>query len=354
MMETVPGISPDALAVLALTSRFGAGTSAIERPLAPRDWGRVARALQTLGLRPADLLGRSEGELGDLLGAPGAGATIARLLVRASTVGVALEQLTSRGVWVVSAVDDAYPQRLRDRLGETAPPVLFGVGPQGPLGLGGVAIVGSRDASADDLEFAAAAAAAVAASGRPVISGGARGVDSAAMMGAVEAGGTAIGALADSLERQVRSSLLRTLVADGRLTLISPYGPNVPFSVGNAMSRNRLIYCLADAAVVVRTAAEEGGTWAGAVEALKAAWVPIYVRADGEPTPGNAALIALGARPVGGGPGSAAGLPQNAAAFPASGAPAGSVAEQETLFGEPVTVKARKKARSKARASQAT
>ena len=43
--------------------------------------------------------------------------------------------------------------------------------------------------------------------------------------------------------------------------------------MGAEIGRNRLIYCLADYAIVVASDAEKGGTWAGATEALKAGWV---------------------------------------------------------------------------------
>jgi predicted Rossmann fold nucleotide-binding protein DprA/Smf involved in DNA uptake len=62
------------------------------------------------------------------------------------------------------------------------------------------------------------------------------------------------------------------------------------------MRRNRLIYATAEAAVVVTTAAGSGGTWAGAIEDLKAYWVPLHVRDD--PNQGNQLLIAEGGRPL--------------------------------------------------------
>ena len=62
------------------------------------------------------------------------------------------------------------------------------------------------------------------------------------------------------------------------------------------MARNRYIYTLADQALVIDSALENGGTWAGAVENLKHKWVPLYVRTPGEGA-GNAALVADGALP---------------------------------------------------------
>ena len=54
--------------------------------------------------------------------------------------------------------------------------------------------------------------------------------------------------------------------------------PTTGFSVGTAMGRNKLIYGLAEFAVVVSNDHQTGGTWAGAVEALKGGWCPVLAR----------------------------------------------------------------------------
>jgi predicted Rossmann fold nucleotide-binding protein DprA/Smf involved in DNA uptake len=64
------------------------------------------------------------------------------------------------------------------------------------------------------------------------------------------------------------------------------------------MGRNKLIYALSDLAVVVASAAGSGGTWAGAIEALKAGWVPVFVRNSEPVPPGNLQLIAMGGVPL--------------------------------------------------------
>jgi predicted Rossmann fold nucleotide-binding protein DprA/Smf involved in DNA uptake len=61
------------------------------------------------------------------------------------------------------------------------------------------------------------------------------------------------------------------------------------------MGRNKLIYAFSDVAVVVSSAEGSGGTWTGAIEALKGGWVPLVVRSGSGVPPGNAALIARGA-----------------------------------------------------------
>ena len=79
--------------------------------------------------------------------------------------------------------------------------------------------------------------------------------------------------------------------------LATPYSPHASFNVGMAMARNKLIYALSDFALVIASDAGKGGTWAGAVEALKAGWVPVFA-VDGPDAPdGNRLLIKRGAIP---------------------------------------------------------
>lgn len=118
------------------------------------------------------------------------------------------------------------------------------------------------------------------------------------MRGALEAGGNATGVLADSLERAALNREHRSLVMEGQLVLISPYDPSAGFNIGNAMQRNKLVYALADAALVVSSDYEKGGTWAGAIEQLeKLRLVPVYVRSNGEAGKGLEALRRKGALP---------------------------------------------------------
>jgi len=82
---------------------------------------------------------------------------------------------------------------------------------------------------------------------------------------------------------------------DGRLVLVTPYAPTAGFSVGAAMGRNKVIYGLAEFGVVVSSDYQTGGTWAGAVEALKAGWCPVFVREGADVPKGNRELLKQGA-----------------------------------------------------------
>ena len=77
--------------------------------------------------------------------------------------------------------------------------------------------------------------------------------------------------------------------------MVTPYSPSAGFSVGAAMGRNRLIYTLADYAIVVASDARTGGTWAGATEALKNNWLPVFMLEHEQMSEGNTLLLQKGA-----------------------------------------------------------
>ncbi len=136
-----------------------------------------------------------------------------------------------------------------------------------------------------------------ARAGRTLVSGGAKGIDQAAMRGALEDGGKVCGVLADSLEKTTMNRDHRNVLLDGQLVLITPYDPSAGFHVGNAMQRNKLIYALAEASLVVSSDFNKGGTWTGAVEQLdKLKFVPVYVRSTGDSSQALDALRSKGAR----------------------------------------------------------
>jgi predicted Rossmann fold nucleotide-binding protein DprA/Smf involved in DNA uptake len=118
------------------------------------------------------------------------------------------------------------------------------------------------------------------------------------MRGALQAGGKAVGIVPDSLASAAVNRENRDLLLDARLLLISPYDPAAGFNVGNAMQRNKLIYALADAALVASSDYKKGGTWSGATEQLqKHRAIPVYVRQSPEPNAGLDGLRELGALP---------------------------------------------------------
>lgn len=293
-------LGDDGQAMLLLCSSLALPPTAAEMDLSPlklSEWNQLERKVLASSLKiPAALQGRSADELAKTLALPNDEAErITRLLEFAGQLSVELQNLFERGLWTVTRADELYPPHLRDTLKHQAPSVLFGAGDIRLLQRAGVAVVGSRNIDEAGAAFAREVGAKAVAAKLPVVSGGARGTDRIAMQAALEAGGIALGALADSLERTARQADVREFISDEKLVLITQYAPDAGFSVGGAMGRNKLIYGLAESAVVVSSDHQTGGTWAGAVEALKGKWCPVLVR-DGDNVPrGNKELLKLGA-----------------------------------------------------------
>ncbi|MFZ3207980.1 MAG: DNA-processing protein DprA [Geobacteraceae bacterium] len=288
-------ISEQSQAVLLLTAYFSKAVKGDPRPLSPTEWGRFALWLKEHDTLPEALVRNDPGSF--LSGWSDKMITLDRvrfLLNRGSALALSLEKWQRAGLWILTRSDVDYPGRLKHLLKTVSPPVLFGCGNRNLLNKGGIAVIGSRYATEADLKFAATLGNGAAAQGYSIVSGGARGIDEAAMLGALKHEGTAIGVLADSLLRAATSAKYRKSLMANNLVLISPFNPEAGFDVGNAMSRNKYIYCLADTSVVVSSTKNKGGTWSGAVENLRQKWVPLWVKSSSESSSGNAELVRMG------------------------------------------------------------
>ena len=288
-------LNPDTQVVLLLCGRFGQLKNADIKPLTDGEYNLLAEWLRSHNMRPADLL-TDEGvnRLQDAgLALPANFTRLKTLLERGGVLALAVEGWTNKGLWVISRSDEAYPRSLRE--GRLGPPILYGVGNKELLSLGGLAIVGSREVDKEGLDFTRQVAQACARQNIQVVSGGARGVDIEAMMAAVDMGGTAVGVLPDSLIKSAVAGKYRSALVAESLALVSPYDPNAGFDVGSAMGRNKYVYGLADWALVVSSTADKGGTWGGAVEALKAGKKSVFVRTEGNIPEGNHKLLEKGA-----------------------------------------------------------
>jgi predicted Rossmann fold nucleotide-binding protein DprA/Smf involved in DNA uptake len=227
------------------------------------------------------------------LSAVEASAVLARL-ARLDEFDSILEHLREGGIGFLTEFDADYPRAWLYRLGDRSPSHLFVAGETSLLNASMVGIVGSREVDEPVAEVALQSARVAVSLGHGVVSGGARGVDEIAMRATLDAGGSALGILAEPLSR----SIARWDVAFGRVCLASPFGPDTGFQVANAMSRNKLIYASSVSTVVISSGLETGGTWAGAVEALRSGVSPVLVWIPEDAPEGNRALAAKGARPI--------------------------------------------------------
>lgn len=291
-------LQPDTQAILLLCASFGQNRQIEPQPLTLSEYNSLTDWLRENQMRPADLLESTAKEQLEKITLNKLNPErLSALLERGMMLSLAVEKWTNQGLWVLGRSDINYPKRLKQRLRHSAPAILYGVGNMELLSLGGLAILGSRDVDDKILGYTRRVAQNSAVQDIQVISGGARGVDQAAMLGVLDAGGTSVGVLADSLTKAAVNSKYRSSIQEGRLTLVSSYDPEAGFNTGNAMGRNKYIYALADYALVVSSSFGKGGTWAGAVEALSRLQdIPVFVRLEGAVSEGNQQLHNQGAK----------------------------------------------------------
>jgi len=162
------------------------------------------------------------------------------------------------GLRVLTMQDADYPVRLRNIF---EPPCLLYVRGRLPVidEEAAVAMVGTRGATPYGVASAEKLAFSVAKQGALVVSGGARGIDSAAHRGALRAGGRTVAVLGcgpDVVYPAENESLFRDIEATG--ALISEYPPGTNAAGGHFPVRNRIISGLCLATVVVEAPERSG------------------------------------------------------------------------------------------------
>ncbi|MBW1981945.1 MAG: DNA-protecting protein DprA [Deltaproteobacteria bacterium] len=166
-------------------------------------------------------------------------------------------RLAALGIHCLRFGTAAYPNRLANIV--DPPPLLFVRGKLLAADDRAVAVVGSRRASHYGLSVSRKICAELALQGWTVISGMARGVDSAAHRGALEGGGRTVAVLGSGLDRiypAENRKLAERISSAGAVLSEFPLG--TPPEPGNFPVRNRIISGLALGVVVVEATAKSG------------------------------------------------------------------------------------------------
>ena len=169
-----------------------------------------------------------------------------------------VSRCNSRGIGVLTFDDPNYPDRLR-RIPD-APLVLYfkGILPRWNA-LPVIGIVGTRSASAYGERTARQFGSQIAACGALVVSGGANGIDTAAMEGAVAAGEPAVGVMAcgvDITYPRNNAQFFRKVQENG--CLISEYPPQTKAAPWQFLERNRIISGMSNGLLVVEAPEKSG------------------------------------------------------------------------------------------------
>ena len=238
-----------------------------------------------------------EAPLGALEAVPRVGRETARRIKRAAPAAVReeMERTEAAGFTLVTMADPSYPEALKEIY--DPPPVLYVSGELRPEDRFSIAVVGARRCSHYGRIAAEALAADLARAGLTVVSGLARGIDSAAHRGALRAGGRTIAVLGSGLDRiypPENARLATEISASG--AVVSEFPPGTGPARGNFPFRNRVISGISLGVLVVE-AAERSGSLITARMALDQGR-PVFAvpgRIDSPASRGTNNLIAQGA-----------------------------------------------------------
>ncbi len=222
------------------------------------DWLRLIRSDGVGAITFFQLLARFESASAALDALPelakrGGGKRL-RLVARDTAIEE-LEKSADKGIDAIGFVDPRYPSALRAIA--DPPPILFVHGRIGILRNDGVAIVGARNASASGARFARQLAHDIGAEGFNIVSGMARGIDSAAHSGAIVSGTVAVLAGgADVVYPPENEKLYQNILENG--AIVSEMAVGTVATARHFPRRNRLISGLSLGVVVVEAAPRSG------------------------------------------------------------------------------------------------
>lgn len=167
------------------------------------------------------------------------------------------EWLADPGNNIVTLADSDYPQALLNI--PDPPPLLYAKGDRGLLNALSLAVVGSRNATAQGIGHAETFAEALSAAGLCIISGLAHGIDAAAHRGGLRGPGRSIAVVGTGLDRiypAVNRDLAHELASGG--LLLSEFALGTPPLAANFPRRNRIISGLALGCLVVEASLQSG------------------------------------------------------------------------------------------------
>jgi DNA processing protein len=168
-------------------------------------------------------------------------------------------RLTEAGGFFITPEDDTYPDRLREIY--DPPAVLWVRGDAALLGRPGIAVVGTRHPSPYGAGMAEMLSRDLSQRGLTILSGMARGIDSAAHKGALDAGGRTVavwGTGIDVIYPKENKKLAETIVMRGG-AIVSEYPLGTFPAPQNFPVRNRILSGMSVGVLVVE-AAEYSGT----------------------------------------------------------------------------------------------
>lgn len=284
------------MSAILLCSYIGINNDDTTKPFSLGEWNRFLDKVIDMKLDPSVVLSNDMGMLTQLKYSSNEIERIKKLVSRGGAIAFEIDDLSNKGIEVITLFDADYPVLLKRKLKRKTPPILFYAGNISLAKKIGIAVVGSRDVDQAGMDFTRKLVSRASKERLVVYSGGAKGVDSISEITAIENGSAVVSFIADSLSAKIKNKEVLKNILQQKLLLISDIKPEVGFSAARAMNRNKYIYAAAYGAFVISSDYNKGGTWAGAIENIKNDWTKEFVWNHKEYN-GNLKLIEKGAIP---------------------------------------------------------
>lgn len=215
------------------------------------------------------------------------------LLNRSVQLSYTVENYLHQGIEVVTYYNEEYPARVTRRMKDAAPPVFYRCGNQALLSKPLLAVVGISGVKTspevrDAIETLVRNGTRL---GYTILTGGELGVSRVALNLAAEYGGTIVEVLGGDMLAHVQEDGVKELLEANRAAVISLEHPEALFTVSHAISRNKMLFSMAEAAFIFNTDGRRGEL--DAIRSRYCDWIYAWTGFAN-----NYSLIARGAIPV--------------------------------------------------------
>ena len=186
------------------------------------------------------------------------------------------EKVKNAGLTIIHPESQYYPEnfiKYVERIGVS--PIFFCKGDLSILKKTGIAVVGSRNVSNEGVLITKNIASKLARSGQNIVSGYAKGTDTAAHIGALEAGGTTTLVLSYGIDEFKIKKEFRDFNFKSDILIVTQFMPGEKWTARSAMTRNMLVCALSEAVIIIESGPERdekgkmSGTFNSAMTALK-------------------------------------------------------------------------------------
>ena len=254
--------SNDAFVTMLLTMALSPNKEEYARPYSTQELSRLEEKVRKGGLfQIGRLIGMDIGGLMLKLDISEEEAyRIYTLMNRSVQLSYTVESYLKQGIQIVTSYNDEYPQRLKKRMAEAAPPVFYRCGNAELLQRPMLSIIGISGVktSPEVRELIETIVRNGIRLGYTILTGGELGVSRVAQRLVMEYGGTMVEVLGGDMSAHILQDDIGIMLAQNRAVVISLEHPEALFTVTHAIARNKIIFSLSDAAFVFNTDGKRG------------------------------------------------------------------------------------------------